>query len=543
MSRFIGLLAILALLFSSCMKAHHVDLVVHNAVIHSLDETMTTYQAMAIKDGKIVELGPERQILNKYSSDEAYDAGGKNIYPGLTDAHVHLLYAAKQRMGVDLSESNSFAQLLMDVEMYQQRRPQKIIIGFGWNESLWRDNSMPTNAKLNEIFPTTPVCLFRNDGHTALVNEALLKLAKITTETTVADGEIYKIDGQLTGILTDGAMHLVQEKLPKFSLNELKEIVIEIQNELLMYGITNVHDAGLEADEVKMYQELIDKKRFKLNFYGMLLPTDENIQFAKKNKVFEYKNMTIRSFKVFVDGSLGSWGAYLKQAYSDKPTTSGYPTITKEKLDELVQLCSSIGYQLNAHAIGDAAVKMVLDAYQPIVKLNPDHRWRIEHCQVVDPADLKLFLELGVIPSVQPTQALSDYPFTERRLGKDRLKTAYAYKSLLTQTGILLMGTDFPIESMDPFKTLYAACVRKNDKDLPEQGFLPSEALELNDFLKGSTIWSAIGSFQEQRNGSLEAGKEATFAVFESKINVPQNYVNNFSLLTYIKGEKVYSAQ
>lgn len=543
MSRFIGLLAILATLFSSCMKAHHVDLVVHNAVIHSLDESMATYEAMAIKDGKIVELGPERQILNKYSSDEAYDAGGKNIYPGLTDAHVHLLYAAKQRMGVDLTSCNSFAQLLMDVEMYQQRRPQKIIVGFGWNESFWRDNSMPTNAKLNEIFPTTPVCLYRNDGHTALVNEALLKLANITTETTVADGEIHKVDGKLTGILTDGAMHLVQEKLPKFSLNELKEKVIEIQNELLMYGITNVHDAGLEADEVKMYKELIDKKRFKLNFYGMLLPTEENIQFAKKNKVYEYKNMTIRSFKVFVDGSLGSWGAYLKQPYSDKVTTSGYPTITKEKLDELVQLCSSIGYQLNAHAIGDAAVKMVLDAYQPIAKLNPDHRWRIEHCQVVDPSDLKLFLELGVIPSVQPTQALSDYPFAETRLGKERLKTAYAYKSLLNQTGILLLGTDFPIESMDPFKTLYAACVRKNEKDLPEQGFLPLEALELNDFMKGSTIWPAIGSFQEQRIGSLEVGKDATFAVFESKINVPHNFVNNFSLLTYIKGEKVYSAQ
>ncbi|MCO5260432.1 MAG: amidohydrolase [Crocinitomicaceae bacterium] len=525
------------------MKGQRVDLIVHNAVIHSMDENLTMYEAMAIKDGKIVELGPERQILNKYSSDDSYDAGGRDIYPGLTDAHVHLLLGAKQRMGVDLSQCKSFSQLLMDVEMYQQRKPSKVIVGHGWNESLWRNNELLTNDELNKLFPKTPVCLFRNDSHTALVNDALLNLAGITSETVVVGGEVVKIDGKPTGIVTDAALELIKAKLPNYSLEELKEKVIEIQNELLMYGVTNVHDAGLEASEVKMYQQLIDDDRFKLNLYGMLLPTTENIQFAKKNKVFEYKNLTIRSFKIFVDGALGSRGAYLKAPYSDNLSTNGYPTITKEKLDEMVRLCMSIGYQLNAHAIGDAAVKLVLDAYQPIHRLNPDHRWRIEHAQVIDKEDLPLFLEYGVIPSVQPIQGVSDYGFAEQRLGSERLKTAYAYHSLLKTTGVLLIGSDFPIEDFDPFKALYAACVRKNEREQPAGGFAISESISLDDFLRGVTTWSAIGSFQESKLGSLEVGKEATFAIFEREITVPKNFIKNFSIATYINGEKVYSIE
>lgn len=542
MLRLVFFSSLLLTFLSACMKGQHVDLIVHNAVIHSMDESMNIYEAMAIRDGKIIEMGPERQILNKYTSDESIDAGNKDVYPGLTDAHVHLLLAAKQRMGLDLAESKSFAQLLMNVEIYQERNHEEIIVGQAWNESYWRDNSLPTNERLNELFPTTPVCLFRYDGHTALINDAMFKLAGITDETVVPDGEIMKIDGKLTGIITDGAMELVKLKLPSYSLDELKEKVIEIQNELFMYGITNVHDCGLEADELKMYRDLIKNDRFKLNMYGMLLPTEENIKFAKKNGIFEYKNLNVRSFKVFVDGALGSRGAYLKAPYSDDNKTSGHATITKEKLDEMVQLCSTIGYQLNAHAIGDAAVRMVLDAYKVEVKRNPDHRWRIEHAQIIDLKDLPFFLDYGVIPSVQPTHAVNDYRFAEQRIGVERMKGAYAYNTLLNTTGILLLGTDYPIEDIDPFKTIYAACVRKNDRELPEDGFNISEAISLEDCLKGMTIWPAIGSFQEDHLGRLEVGMDATFAIFERPISVPPNFFKNFSVYTYINGKKVYDA-
>lgn len=525
------------------MKAEHADLIVHNAVIHSMDEKMTVYEAMAIRDGKIVELGPERQILNKYSADEFVDAGGKDIYPGFTDAHVHLLLAAKQRMGADLSQCKSLAQLITDIEIYQQRNNQKIIVGQGWNEGGWRDNTLPTNERLNEVFPTTPVCLFRNDGHTALVNNAMLQLAGINEQTQVSSGEIMKKDGKMTGILTDEAMELVKKKLPVYSPQELKEKVIEIQNELLMYGITNVHDAGLEAADVQVMKGLIDAGRLKINVYGMLLPTKENIDFARKNGIYEYKNLSIRSFKVFADGSLGGRGAYLKNAYSDDAHSHGHTTVTKEELDELVQLCQEVRYQLNAHAIGDAAVKMVLDAYKDVSKTNPDHRWRIEHAQIVSPEDMPLFMEYGILPSVQPSHAVSDYLFAEKRLGAERLKGAYAYNSLLNATGIIAIGTDYPIEDMNPFRTIYAACARKNDKEAPAGGFLPAEAISLDDCLRGMTVWATLAGFQEDRIGRLEKGMDATFAIFERKINLSSSFQQNFSLHTYINGKEVYSAE
>ncbi len=534
---------VLIVALSSCMKGKHADLIIHNAVIHSMDEKRTVYEAMAIKDGKIVELGPERQILNKYAADKIVNAGNRDIYPGLTDAHVHLLLGAKQRMGADLSACKSFAQLVTEVEIYQQRNNKKIIVGQGWNEGAWRDNSLPDNERLNELFPTTPVCLFRNDGHTALVNDAMLQLAGITSETVVTGGSIGKKDGKMTGIVTDEAMELVKQKLPAYSREELIEKVIEIQNELLMYGITNVHDAGLEAEDVELFKKIIDNGRFKLNLYGMLLPTEKNIRFAQKNGIYEHKNLTIRSFKVFADGSLGGRGAWMKDPYSDDSHSHGHATVTKEKLDSMVQLCTSLGYQLNTHAIGDASVKMVLDAYKHIREVNPDHRWRIEHAQIISPEDLPLFANYGIIPSVQPSHAVSDYLFAEKRIGAARMRGAYAYQSLLSTTGILAIGTDYPVEDMDPFKTIYAACARKNEKEAPEGGFFTQEALSLEDCLRGMTFWAAVASFQDDHLGRLEAGMDATFAVFERKVQLSPVFQRNFSLHTYIKGVEVYSAE
>lgn len=530
-------------MLTSCMKGKQADLIIHNAVIHSMDEKLTTYEAMAIKDGKIIELGPERQILNKYSAEELIDAKGRDVYPGLTDAHVHLLLAAKQRMGANLSECKSYAQLVTELEIYQQRNNKKIIVGQGWNEGLWRDKTLPNNEELNTYFPSTPICLFRYDGHTALANDAMLKLAGINNETVVEGGEIRKENGKITGIITDEAMELVKKKLPAFSKKELKEKIVEIQNELFMYGITNVHDAGLEHKDIEFYKELIDEGKFKLNLYGMLLPTQENIQFAQKNGIFEHKNLMIRSFKVFADGSLGSRGALLKEPYTDELHSHGHATISKNELDSLVRLCIDLDYQLNAHAIGDASVKMILDAYKDVRELNPDHRWRVEHAQIIDPADLPLFAKYGIFPSIQPTHAVSDYFFAENRIGKDRLKGAYAYKSLLNTTGMFAIGTDYPIESMDPFKTIYAACTRKNDREIPGGGFMPEEAISLDECLRGMTIWAALASFQEDKIGRLEVGMDATFAIFEKKVTVSSTFQNNFSLHTYIKGIQVYSAE
>lgn len=446
-------------------------------------------------------------------------------------------------MSIDLSGCNSYEQLITKLEIAQQQHPQKVIVGRGWDETLWREKELPTNEKLNKVFPNTPVCLFRIDEHTVLVNEAMLNLHSIEISSTINENEFGIKNGKLTGILKDGAIDQIRASLPNYSNKELKDKIIEIQNEYLMYGVTNVHDAGLEYEDIQFYKNLIDNGRFKMNLYGMLLPTKKNIEFAKKNKIYEYKNLTIRSFKIFADGSLGGRGALLKKKYTDDASTHGNLTVTKEKLDSMVQLCLDLGYQLNTHAIGDSSVSFVLNAYKNVRDYNPDHRWRIEHAQVVSERELPLFAQYGIIPSIQPSHALADYLFAEKRLGVERMKGAYAYRSLLDATGIIAIGTDYPIVEMSPFQTIYAACVRKNTHDFPADGFAPNESISMEECLRGMTLWGALASFQEDHYGTLTEGMDATFAIFDRKVTLPPTFQQNFALHTFINGVEVYSAE
>jgi len=525
-----------------CMKAQKADLIVHNAVIHSMDDKLTIYEAMAIKDGKIIELGPQQQILNKYSAGHIIDAQSKTIYPGFTDAHIHLILGAKQRLQLDLSACTSLDHMLLTLEMYQQKHHKDIIVARGWNEQTWTDQRFPDNSQLNELFPDTPVCLFRHDEHTALVNQAMLEQFQINEQTDIEGGSIASFNGKPTGILTDNALDILREVIPQPSAVAIADKIIEIQNDLLQYGITNVHDAGIERSDIDMYQRLIDEGRLHLNIYAMLLANDSTIDFARKHGIYTHKNLSVRSFKLFADGALGSHGAWLKEPYFDRPTTSGLSTISSDKMQQIAKLCVEIGYQLNTHAIGDAAVKMTLDAYKIAQQTSADHRWRIEHAQVVDPQDISLFAQYGIIPSVQPTHALSDVQFAQLRLGDTRFATSYAYRSLLEATGMIVLGTDFPVEDYNPFATIHAACKRKNTKDAPKNGVLPQQAITLNDCLKGMTHWACVASFQEEHIGQLTNGMDATFAIFDRKINVPPTFQQNFALYTYIKGKKVYDA-
>jgi predicted amidohydrolase YtcJ len=540
--RYFAITLLLLTLFASCVKGKKVDLIIHNAVIYSMDENNKTYEAMAIQDGKIIELGAERQILNKYRSEQSIDAQGREVYPGLTDAHTHLLLAAKQRMALDLSESKSFEQMLTNLEIYQQKKQLKIIVGQGWNENLWRKNELPTKEKLDQLFPEIPVCLFRYDGHTALVNTAMLKKARIDKNSVFENGNAEQKDGELTGIITDEAMDLVKNELPQYSLKELAEKVIEIQHELFAYGITSIHEAGLEAPEIEMYKKLIDDNRFKMNLYAMLLPTEANINFAKKNGIYTHKNMTVRSFKLFADGSLGSRGAWLVDKYADADT-HGQLTIPQQQVDEMTQLCIDLGYQLNIHAIGDKTVQFLLPYFEKASLVNPDHRWRLEHAQIIQNKDLIQLAKYGVIPSIQPSHALADYLFAEKRLGIERMKHAYAYKTILQNTGIIVIGTDYPIDEYDPFKTIHTAVNRKNKDNQPTKGFYPQEHLTIEECLKGMTVWASIASFQEENSGRLEVGMDATFAIFQRPIKENTNYQSNFAMYTFIKGNEVYVAE
>lgn len=561
-----SILLFLTLLLTACMKGQKVDLIVHNAKIHTMDLSNSVHEAIAIRNGKIVEVGPERQILNKYRSDETIDAQGKELYPGFTDAHGHMLMYAKQLLGVDLNGVRSEQELVHRCEQYKAQHPHlQFLIGQGWDQTLWAGQQMPTNQELNRLFPDIPVCLYRIDGHAALVNDFLLKKSRALDQMKyLKGGEIVfdkndiKVNHEAprnsflprnsdkpqygsktifltrvpTGLLVDNAMNLVQPFLPDYSKKAYIKALLQVQEELLQYGITGVHEAGIDFEHIGWFRQMIAKKQLKLNVYAMLMDTPANRKFVQQNGRFRYKNLSIRSFKCFADGALGSRGALLKAPYHDHPESHGLLLTDVQHMRNLAQFCLANGYQMNTHSIGDSANALVLNIYKRIYQQKPDHRFRIEHAQVLDPKDFQLFANYAVFPSVQPTHAVSDADWAEKRLGKARMQGAYAYKTLLGHFGMLALGTDFPVEKTNPFATIQAAFNRP-----------PDQALTMEEIIRGMTIYAAFAAFQERELGTLEKGKDATFAIFEYPVDGQFGQVQNYAWRTFIKGKCVFKLE
>lgn len=539
------ILVLFALLFAlgACYKGKSVDLIVHNAKIHTMDLNNSVHEAMAVQDGKVVEVGPERQILNKYAADEMVDAEGRDIYPGFTDAHGHMLSLMQQRLNLDLTGTKSFEQLLFKLEKYASANKRNFLVGRGWDQSLWENSEFPNNAELNKLYPNTPVLLFRVDGHAALVNDCLLKKAGLSAQSKIPGGEVVLKDGKPTGLLLDNAINVASALIPPFSLSEKQTALLDIQRELFQFGITGVHEAGIEFEDIALFKSLYAKKDFQLHLYAMLYPTAKNKEFAQKNGNYNYKNLTIRSFKVVGDGSLGSRGACLKSPYSDASHTHGFLTTSLAEVEDIASFARKINYQVNTHAIGDSTNKLVIDMIAKTQETMNDHRWRIEHAQVLDLADIKRLAKINAYASVQPTHAVSDQRWAEQRLGTTRLKGAYAYRSILEQCGMIVLGTDFPVEKFDPFLTIHAAVYRKDASDFPATGFLPDEKISLTQCVQGMTIWPAFASFQENTLGSLETGKYASFVILEAPLEGSGKFKPNYANATFIKGKKVYSAE
>jgi predicted amidohydrolase YtcJ len=540
MLRFSLVFSVIAVLLSSCMKGQKVDLIIHNAKIHVMNDAGSVCDAMAIRDGKIIEVGPERQILNKYRCDEEIDALGKDVYPGLTDAHGHLLMYANQKLGVDLTGAKSMDEVIYRCEKYYAKSKNKFIIGGGWDESLWNNDSVPNNKKLSEVFKNIQVCLYRVDGHAALVNQYLLKKAKIT-DNFIEGGEVKIAQGLPTGLLIDNAINLVSQHLPTYPMSQVRDAILEIQEELLQYGITGTHEAGIDFKHIKLFKSMVSSGKLKIELYAMLMNSPENRAFAAKNGPYRFRNLSIRSFKVFADGSLGSRSALMKKPYSDDHDNHGLLLTSAVDMRNIAQFCLKYGFQMNTHGIGDSANALILDIYKNAYERKPDHRFRLEHSQIIDPIDFAKFSQYAVFPSVQPTHATSDQRWAEKRIGKTRLKGAYAYKSLLSQYGMLAVGTDFPVESTNPFFTIHAAVQRKNAQNEPLNGFLVHESLSLDEVLRGMTIWAAFSSFQENELGSLEKGKYANFVVFDKPLESNPTFEQNYAWMTFIRGKKVFS--
>ncbi len=531
------------------MKGESVDLIIHNARIHTMDEQLNIEDAVAIKDGLIVEVGPERQILNKYSADEYIDAAQRDVYPGFEDAHAHLLGFARRKTMVELAGSKSYEEMLLRLEKFEAKYEPEVLVGFGWDQSLWGMTELPDNKKLNERFPDIPVFIRRVDGHSALVNQKMIEVSRLMEQlgdlpAGIEGGQVVlNDDGSPTGMLVDNAMGLMWNELPEISEEEVKKMMLEIQHDLFVYGITGIHEAGIDDDGLKLLEEMVSNGELELNIYGMLYPTKNNISFARKNGIYTNKNLIIRSFKVVGDGALGSRGACMKEPYSDKPGHLGFLTTPMERIREIARICEETGYQMNTHAIGDSTNKLILNINREMFERNPDHRWRLEHAQVVDVEDIPLFGKSATLPSVQPTHAISDQRWAEERIGHERLKGAYAYKSLLDQYGMVALGTDFPIEDLNPFRTIHAAVNRNTLENDPPEGFLKDEALSFDECMQGMTKWAAFASFQEDRLGTIEEGKEATIVIFVNPVSANPNFKQNFAHSTFIKGKKVYSVE
>ncbi|MBM3164901.1 MAG: amidohydrolase [Bacteroidetes bacterium] len=525
---------LVTLTLNSCMKRKYADLIIHNAVIHTLDEKNSVGAAMAIAEGKVLEVGPERQILNKYRYGASIDAEKKHIYPGFTDAHTHLFSLANQNLGVDLTGCQSMDEVVERVRIYIKIHKGHFVVGRGWDQTQWEVDQMPNNNRISEAFPDIPVALYRIDGHALLVNQALLRQVKKM-------GSLIN-EGLKTGLFVDNAMQIPESCMEDYTDAAYYEELLKIQQELLHYGIIGVHEAGISSRQFRILQRLDASNKWKISIYAMLMANSENYALAAKIKHYSQGNLSVRSFKLLLDGALGSRGALLKGAYSDRPNYKGLLLVGLKDLEIWVDRSLALDYQLNVHAIGDSANKSALLAFRRAYGTKPDHRWRIEHAQMVDPIDLHWFRDYAVFPSVQPTHATSDYPWAASRIGKQRLAYAYTYRSLLEQFGMIAFGTDFPVESINPFLTLRSAVLRMNPGNLPKNGFQQQEAVSLEMALKAMTVWPQFASFSERKRGALSQGMEASFFIAQkpfSERNIP---ADNYAHMTFIRGKKVYDA-
>lgn len=537
---------ILMTIASGCEPAKEVDLIVHNGTIYSVNESNDVAKAMAIKDGKIVAIGAEREILNKYAAKEMLDLGTRSVVPGIIDAHCHFVGYGMYLTKLDLTGTTSWKEVLEKAKAYHQKYPDRWIEGRGWDHTKWSDKQFPTNDQLNKLFPETPVYLKRVDGHAAIANQKALELAGITSETSEQGGEIGKDEnGNLTGLLIDKPMGMVEAIIPEMSESQLADALIKAQENCFAYGITTVDDAGLSKSDIETIQKLQHSNKLKMRVYAMLTDNRENLDHFLKNGPILEDRLTVRSFKFYADGALGSRGACLLESYADMPGHYGKMIDSAGYYLDMAKKMKEHGFQMCTHCIGDSAARTILNVYGEVLDGSNDLRWRIEHAQVIHKDDFEKFASYTVIPSVQPTHATSDMGWAEKRLGKERVRYAYAYNDLLNQLQWIPLGTDFPVEDINPFATFYAAVWRKNMKGEPKDGFQTENAITRIQALRGMTIWGALSNFEEAQKGSLEVSKVADFVVLDRDImQLDEKYIPETSVLyTYLNGERVYSAK
>jgi predicted amidohydrolase YtcJ len=517
------------------------DIILINGKVCTVDQKFSFAEAFAVKNGLFMAIGPTNQILKHYTSDSIIDAKGNSVYPGFIDAHSHFFGYSLSLRELDLTGMQSFKDIIDLLMKRKDSYKGDWIIGRGWDQNLWKTKEFPDRNELDILFPDRPVVLIRVDGHSVLANGVALKRAGILSQNEFKPGEIEVKNGRLTGILSENAADRMRNNIPLPGINDRIDFLKSAEENCFAAGLTSVTDAGLDFAIVNLLDSLQQKDQLKIRLYVMLNPTDENIQNFINEGQYITPRMTVRSIKIYADGSLGSRTALLKEPYSDDPSTYGIQVTPPERIRELCELAESKGYQVNTHAIGDSAVSLVLKIYSGFLKGKNNLRWRIEHAQVVDPMDLPIFGAYSIIPSIQATHATSDMKWALDRLGRRRIRWAYAYKNLLDQNGWLPNGTDFPVEKINPLLTFYAAVSRQDINGFPEKGFQPENALSREEALKSITIWAAKAGFDENSKGSIDIGKMADFVILDHDIlTCPLNEIPATKILmTIIGGETV----
>jgi predicted amidohydrolase YtcJ len=568
---FISQIILTALLFG-CSNMEPVDVLFVNANIHSIDTMHQSYTAMAVKDGKVYALGERADLEARFQAKSIVDLDGKHIFPGFIDAHCHLYGLGEQQLIADLVGTHNPDEVVARLKEHLPNIGEgSWLRGRGWDQNDWPSKEFPSKDLLDAAFPDTPVFLVRVDGHAAWVNSKALEIAGITANTASPNGgKIGLHNGMLTGILIDNAIELVRSHIPATSDELLQHGFSLAIKRCLEYGITGVHDMGVNASKIRAIKSMIaqDKFPFRVTAYIDGRGDEWEQLLADDERIFGEMQLILAGLKMYADGALGSRGALLLEPYEDDPGNIGVQIssesdITKETIRAIGQ-----GLQVCVHAIGDSANRLVLNAYEVAIRQTgaKNHGLRIEHCQVLHPDDVARFSALGVIPSMQPTHCTSDMYWAESRLGPNRVTGAYIWKSLL-ETGVLLpFGSDFPVEHPNPIDGIYAACTRKDKEGKPseqshiendfnlsqsstirpkqyEHGWFGDEALSRIDALKGFSSSAARVVKQEKYFGTLSTGSYADFFVIDVDLSScsDEALLNSAVYETWVGGQIQYS--
>jgi len=534
---------LLFIFFVRCTTNTQVDLIVYNAKVYTVDSAFTTIEAFAVKNGIFIDMGKSKDILKRYSAKEIIDAQQKPVYPGFYDAHGHSFLLSKSIQEVDLTGTTSMDEVIKRLQIYHQKNPHiKWIVGSGWDQNHWDDKNLPTRDSLDAYFPHIPVFLTRIDHHAALTNAKAFEMAQIDSVQAIVGGLMVADSfGKPTGMLIDNAMNLIKKFIPSESEHDLLKNLRQTQDSLFSVGLTSIVDAGLTEEQADFLKNFYLKDSLKIRNYAMIYAEPKNVDRIIREGIYETDRLTIKSVKMMADGALGSHGACLLEEYSDAPT-KGFLLNSPAEYEGAIQKLASSPFQVAFHAIGDSSNRMILDLYGKYLGSNNDRRWRIEHAQIVAPEDLFKFKKYQVIPSIQPTHATSDMHWAVDRIGIDRITNAYAFKDLLQNYGKVAIGSDFPVEPINPLYGFHAAVTRQDKNNLPKDGFQPDQRLTREQALRGMTNWAAYACFQENKRGSIKKGKDADFVILDEDImTIAADKLRNVKVLrTVVAGETVY---